>query len=70
VAHILGNHIEQSTTPFVDYPGGTKYQPNEHSLELGRAHLLELMAALESLRGKPARVFLRDLTIYPVTPRK
>jgi hydroxyacylglutathione hydrolase len=70
VAHILGNHIEQSSTPYVDYPTGTKYQPNEHTLELGRAHLLELMSALEALHGKPAKVFLRDLTIYPVTPRK
>ena len=70
VAHILGNHIEQSTTPFVDYRTGTTYQPNEHSLELGRANLLELMSVLESLHGKPARVFLRDLTIYPVEPRK
>jgi hydroxyacylglutathione hydrolase len=70
VSHILGNHIEQSSTPYVDYPTGTKYQPNEHSLELGRAHLLELMSALTALDGKPAKVFLRDLTIYPVTPRK
>ncbi len=69
VAHILGNHIEQSSTPFVDYPTGTTYQPHEHSLELGRAHLLELMTALESLHGKPAKVFLRDLTIYPREPR-
>lgn len=69
VTHILGCHIEQSATPFVDYPTGTVYQPNEHSLELGRAHLLELMAALESLHGKPAKVFLRDLTIYPREPR-
>ena len=70
VAHILGCHIEQSSTPYVDYPTGTKYQPNEHSLELGRAHLLELMSALDALHGKPERVFLRDLTIYPVAPRK
>jgi hydroxyacylglutathione hydrolase len=70
VAHILGNHIEQTSTPYVDYPTGTKYQPNEHTLELGRANLLELMSALEALHGKPARVFLRDLTIYPVPPRK
>jgi hypothetical protein len=28
------------------------------------------MSALEALHGKPARVFLRDLTIYPVPPRK
>ncbi len=69
VAHILGNHIEQSATPFVDYPIGTKYQPHEHALELGRAHLLELMAGLEALHGKPARVLLRDFTIYPQEPR-
>jgi glyoxylase-like metal-dependent hydrolase (beta-lactamase superfamily II) len=65
VAHILGCHIEQSSTPFVDYPVGTVYQPHEHSLELGRAHLLELMAALESMDGQPARLLLRDFTIYP-----
>ena len=70
VAHILGCHIEQSTTPFVDYPTGTKYQPQEHSLELGRAHLLELMAALEAMRDKPVKLLLRDLTIYPREPRK
>ena len=70
VAHILGCHIEQSSTPFVDYPTGTSYQPHEHSLELGRAHLLELMGALDALHGTPAKVFLRDLTIYPVPPRK
>jgi glyoxylase-like metal-dependent hydrolase (beta-lactamase superfamily II) len=69
VAHILGNHIEQSSTPFVDYPIGTTYQPQEHILELGRAHLLELLAGLEALNGKPARVLLRDMTIYPREPR-
>jgi glyoxylase-like metal-dependent hydrolase (beta-lactamase superfamily II) len=70
VAHILGCHVEQSSTPYVDYPTGTKYQPHEHSLELGRANLLELMSALDALHGKPARVYLRDLTIYPREPRK
>jgi glyoxylase-like metal-dependent hydrolase (beta-lactamase superfamily II) len=70
VAHILGCHIEQTSTPYLDYPTGTQYQPQEHSLELGRAHLLELMSALEALHGKPAKVFLRDLTIYPREPRK
>lgn len=69
VAHILGCHIEQSSTPFVDYPVGTVYQPHEHSLELGRSHLLELMAGLEALQGQPKRVLLRDFTIYPQAPR-
>jgi glyoxylase-like metal-dependent hydrolase (beta-lactamase superfamily II) len=69
VAHVLGCHIEQSATPFLDYPVGTKYQPKEHVLELGRAHLLELLAGLEALHGKPARVLFRDFTIWPREPR-
>jgi hydroxyacylglutathione hydrolase len=68
VAHILGCHIEQSTTPFVDYPVGTVYQQHEHTLELGHGELLELMAGLESMKGQPKRLLLRDITIYPKTP--
>jgi len=69
VAHILGCHIEQSATPFVDYPVGTVYQPHEHVLELGRAHLLELMAGLESMKDQPKKLALRDITIAPQAPR-
>ena len=69
VAHILGCHIEQSRTPYVDYPIGTKYQPEEHSLELGRAHLLELLEGLESQHGEPKKVFYRDFTIFPKPPQ-
>jgi len=69
VAHILGCHIEQSSTPFVDYPIGTTYQPHEHSLELGRAHLLELLAGLEAMEAKPVKLALRDFTIFPREPR-
>ena len=69
VAHILGCHIEQSTTPFVDYPVGTVYQPHEHVLELGRAHLLELLAGLESMKDQPKKLALRDFTIAPQAPR-
>jgi glyoxylase-like metal-dependent hydrolase (beta-lactamase superfamily II) len=65
VTHILGCHIEQTSTPYTDYPIGTKYQPNEHSLELGRAHLLELLHGLEKLEGVPKKVLYRDFTIYP-----
>jgi hydroxyacylglutathione hydrolase len=70
VAHILGCHIEQSATPFVDYPIGTTYQPHEHSLDLGRAHLLELQAGLEQMQAKPAKLALRDFTIFPREPRQ
>ena len=70
VAHILGCHVEQSSTPFVDYPIGTTYQPHEHSLELGRAHLLELLAGLEQMQAKPVKLSLRDFTISPREPRQ
>ena len=69
VAHILGCHIEQSTTPFVDYPVGTVYQPHEHVLELGRANLLELLAGLEGMKDHPVKLALRDITIAPQPPR-
>jgi len=70
VAHILGCHIEQTSEPFVDYPTGTKYQPSEHSLELGRAHLLELLAGLEQQKGELQKLLLRDFTIFPRQPRR
>jgi len=65
VTHILGNHIEQTRTPFLDYPVGTKYQPDEHVLELGRAHLIELNEVLQSMNGAVTRMAMRDFTIWP-----
>jgi hydroxyacylglutathione hydrolase len=65
VAHILGNHIEQTSTPFLDYPVGTIYQPNEHELAMSRGSLLELEDALLSMHGTPKRLALRDFSIWP-----
>jgi glyoxylase-like metal-dependent hydrolase (beta-lactamase superfamily II) len=65
VTHVLGNHVEQTRTPYLDYPIGTVYQPDEHELELGRAHLLELNDALRDMNGKIARMALRDFTVWP-----
>lgn len=70
VAHVLGTHIEQSATPYKDYPVGTKYQPEEHVLQLSRGQLLELAEALESMKGTPARMALRDFTVWPQQPRR
>jgi hydroxyacylglutathione hydrolase len=66
VAHILGAHIENTRTPYIDYPVGTRYQSDEHALELGRAHLLELNDALTEMRGTIVRRAFRDFTIWPV----
>jgi hydroxyacylglutathione hydrolase len=50
VAHILGTHIEQQG-PYIDYPIGVHFAPNEILLQLGRADLLELREAV-ALRSK------------------
>ncbi len=68
VSHILGAHIENTRTPYLDYPEGTKFQPEEHVLELGRAHLLELQDALRQMGNRLDRRSLRDFTIWPVAP--
>jgi hydroxyacylglutathione hydrolase len=65
IAHILGNHIEETSTPFLDYPVGTIYQPNEHELTLSRGSLLELEDALLSMHGVAKRLALRDFSIWP-----
>ena len=65
VAHVLGNHIEQTRSPYLDYPIGTVYQPDEHSLELGRSQLLELNEACATMNGKARRIAFRDFTIWP-----
>jgi hydroxyacylglutathione hydrolase len=70
VAHILGTHIEQMRTPFMDYPRGTTYQPDEHVLELSRGVLLELNDALARLNGRLQRVVLRDVILSPREPRR
>jgi glyoxylase-like metal-dependent hydrolase (beta-lactamase superfamily II) len=65
VAHLLGNHIEQTHTPYLDYPVGSVFQPDEHVLELGRAQLLELSEALQDMNGHVRRRAFRDFTIWP-----
>jgi glyoxylase-like metal-dependent hydrolase (beta-lactamase superfamily II) len=53
IAHVLGAHIEMTSTAKQNYPYGTTYQPNEHVLELTAAHVAELDAALQALGGTP-----------------
>jgi hydroxyacylglutathione hydrolase len=65
ITHILGNHIEQTRTPYLDYKIGTMYQPDEHELQLGRGELLELNETLVRMNGKIVRLALRDFTIWP-----
>jgi hypothetical protein len=63
---MLGAHVENSRTPYVDYVVGTVDQPDEHPLDLGRAQLFELDSVVRSMRGRMTRTVLRDLTVWPV----
>jgi hydroxyacylglutathione hydrolase len=67
IAHVLGNHIEQTRTPFIDYPTGTKYQPDEHELALGASNIFELDRVLQRTT-KPATIALRDMTVVVRNP--
>jgi glyoxylase-like metal-dependent hydrolase (beta-lactamase superfamily II) len=53
ISHVLGAHIEMTSTPTINYDYGTTYQPAEHVLELAASHLAELDAALTALGPTP-----------------
>ena len=67
IAHVLGAHVEMTSTPKVVYPYGTTYQPAEHVLQLSAAHIAELDAALTALGPTPpaASVAHNDFVIDP-----
>ena len=66
VTAILGTHIEQTRTPFTDYPMGTRDQPDEDRLELSRAELVTLDSAVQAMRGRFTRVRLPRFTVWPL----
>ncbi len=68
VTHFLGAHVENTRTPYRDYPEGTVDQPEEHALNLSRAQLLELDSAVRTMRGRMVRTVLRDVTVWPLSP--
>lgn len=67
VSHVLGAHVEMTSTAGINYPYQTVYQPNEHVLQLGAAQVLELDATLTALGGSPPAgpVALDDFVIDP-----
>jgi hydroxyacylglutathione hydrolase len=65
IAHVLGNHIEQTRTPYLEYPIGKLAQPDEHQLQMSAGDILELDRALSHMQG-PSRLALRDMTIWPL----
>ncbi len=68
ITHFLGAHVENSTTPGVDYPVGTVDQPNEHQLDMTHAQLVELDSVVQAMRGRFVRTIRRDFTVWPQSP--
>jgi hydroxyacylglutathione hydrolase len=60
-------HIEMTTTPGLDYPVGTTYQPDEPPLEMTVEHLQAVNAALTAAGPAPVRHADRDFIIWPVS---
>jgi hydroxyacylglutathione hydrolase len=68
VTHVLGCHIEMSTTAGQDYPMGFSFHPDEHPLELSPEHLHRIRATLDENGRRPGRYVLPELIITPVQP--
>lgn len=66
VSAILGTHVEQTRTPYVDYPMGTQDQPAEDRLSLSRAELVSLDSAVRTMRGRFVRRRLPRFTVWPL----
>ena len=62
----IGNHIEMTNDPGVDYPIETIYQPNEAPLPLSVEELKLLDTTLDELGDAPQRKVLDKFIIYPL----
>jgi hydroxyacylglutathione hydrolase len=65
ISHVLGAHIELSTTPGVDYPIGSTYHPEEHDLPLTFGTLQLLNRRLLAIGPSPEYDVQADFIIYP-----
>jgi hydroxyacylglutathione hydrolase len=66
VTHLLGCHIEMTTTPGQDYPVGWTYQPDEPPLQLTTGHLEQILQTLNDHDLQPGRYVLPQMIITPV----
>ncbi|MEV4062143.1 MBL fold metallo-hydrolase [Nonomuraea dietziae] len=63
VTHVVGCHIEMTTTPGVDYPIRTTYQPDEPPLELTVGHLRQIRSAIEEIGERSGSHAFADFII-------
>ncbi|KRE56159.1 MBL fold metallo-hydrolase [Phycicoccus sp. Soil748] len=64
VSHVLGCHIEMTTTPGVDYPIRTTFQPDEPPLEMSVEQLRDVQRAVAEIGDHPGRYVYPDFVIH------
>ncbi|MEE4380473.1 MAG: MBL fold metallo-hydrolase [Pseudomonadales bacterium] len=67
VAHLVNNHIEMTTTPGVDYPVGTTWQPDEPPMQMTREMLDVAIEATRTI-DRPGIYVYDDFLIYNEIP--
>jgi glyoxylase-like metal-dependent hydrolase (beta-lactamase superfamily II) len=65
VTHVLGCHIEMTSSPGVDYPVLTTFQPDEPPLEMTVEHLRKVQAALRDAGPEPVRYVCDEFILWP-----
>lgn len=66
ICHVLGTHVEMTTTPGEDYDFGVTNHPQEHPLALSVSHLYELEAGVDAMGNQPRREVHDDFVITPL----
>lgn len=69
VSHILGAHIEMTTTPGKDYAHEAPTHPNEHVLELAPAAAAELHRVADGMGDTTQPAVTNDFIVFPVEAR-
>lgn len=67
VVHLVNNHIEMTTTPGLDYPVGTTWQPDEPPMEMTLEMLDEAVEATFEI-DRPGIYIYDDFLIYNEVP--
>ena len=64
VTHVMGCHIEMTTTPGRDYPVGTRYQPEEPPLQMTVGQLTAVRDAAAGVAARPGAHYYDDFAIF------
>jgi hydroxyacylglutathione hydrolase len=64
VSWVMGCHIEMTRTPGVDYPIGTRYQPDEPRLEMTVEQLRQVRDRARAIQNDPGVHVFDDVVIF------